>query len=229
MSKLDQEGLLSVFGSVRVGNLDAALVEAVEQNDFEIVVKLLEKGASPDACRSDGECIINYALKNEDLETALELLKRNANTNNGYPTLLVAAELGYFEFVDAMLERGADINIRDEDGNTALMIECRDEPSLANVLELIKRGADVNIQNARKETALMFTADEAHYLETGKVLMVLLENGANALLVDADADNALERLSEDANEELREELLKRIAPTRAQLMQAIDALTPREI
>jgi ankyrin repeat protein len=92
------------------------------------------------------------------------------------------AEVNRAEVVRLLLERGADRNIQDERGNTAL-IECAWHADAS--LALIKHGANLNTQNKDGLSALInsVSPDVAH---------VLVENGADLYLQDKEGKTALE-------------------------------------
>ena len=74
------------------------LYEAVEQNDFDEVKRLLDLGANP-----------------------------NTDDNDSTSVLMIACIEGYFEIAELLIDRGADVNAKDEDGNTALYFATLEE------------------------------------------------------------------------------------------------------
>jgi ankyrin repeat protein len=84
--------------------------------------------------------------------------------------------------VRILLEAGADPNIRDDDGNTALI----DAAQGSNVvLVLLQGGANINAQNKAGQTALINCANP-------EVAWVLLANHADSSIRDADGKTALD-------------------------------------
>jgi ankyrin repeat protein len=77
------------------------------------------------------------------------------------------------EIVKLLLDRGADPNIQNEFGYTALIYSARNG-IIENVKLLLDRGADPNIQNEFCETALMYSVI---YGYTG-IVKLLLDRGA---------------------------------------------------
>jgi hypothetical protein len=67
--------------------------------------------------------------------------------------LVIAASDGNGRLVDHLLESGHDINIRDEDGRTALF-KAVDETYYALAIFLLERGADPNIPDNEGDTPL---------------------------------------------------------------------------
>jgi uncharacterized protein len=71
--------------------------------------------------------------------------------------LLQSAEKGHLEQVKALLKKGADVNARDTNGQTALMAAAG-RGHLEMVKLLIDKGADVNANDENGQTALMGAA-----------------------------------------------------------------------
>jgi len=72
--------------------------------------------------------------------------------------LIAAAYRGDVKAAIAQLDQGADVNVRDCDGDTALMLAAeRGHIELEKVL--LEKGADVNAANLNGETALMRAAE----------------------------------------------------------------------
>ncbi len=67
--------------------------------------------------------------------------------------IVISASLGRLDEIKIMLKNGKDINVQDEDGNTAL-IEAISEEWFHIALYLINKGADVNKCNNDGDTAL---------------------------------------------------------------------------
>jgi hypothetical protein len=91
-------------------------------------------------------------------------------------------------YVQSILDKGADVNARDEDGNTALIIAVsfggRDVVEM-----LLRRGADANARNKSGETALMAAAST--YLYNLTIVKMLLDRGAD---INARAEDGVTAL-----------------------------------
>jgi len=92
-----------------------------------------------------------------------------------------AAEKGHTTIVDSLLKSGADPNIKNNYGNTALILAA-EEGQTAIVGSLLKSGADPNIKDNSGSTALIRAA------EMGRTAIVdsLLKSGADPYILDND-------------------------------------------
>ncbi len=100
-----------------------------------------EKQADSDGNEDEkaaGRTALMEAVSHSDYDVAPEGVNRN-------------------EVVRLLLKAGADPNLRDQDGNTALIL-CEGDADMA--LLLIKAGADVNAENNDGATALSKTFDD---------------------------------------------------------------------
>jgi ankyrin repeat protein len=89
-----------------------------------------------------------------------------------------------------LIERGADLDEKENFGNTALHLACcfgRDDM----VQLLIDSKAVVNVQNSDGETPLMWAADNSLFGE--KIIPILMQAGANVTLKDIDGSSAFIR------------------------------------
>lgn len=92
------------------------------------------------------------------------------------------------DYVKRLLDKGADVNVRDEDGNTALIIAISFGNS--DVAEmLLKKGADVNAKNKSGETALM--AATSTYFYNPSLVIMILDGGAD---INARAEDGVTAL-----------------------------------
>lgn len=123
------------------------------------------------------QLVIEAAMENETakLEQALEETSRqqiNEFDASGDTMLMVAARFENVPVVKLLLNSGADVNITDADGFTALWGATQ---SVAIAQLLIDAGADVNSQNVNGGSILMYAA-----FRTGnEVLQLLIAHGAH--------------------------------------------------
>ncbi len=120
-----------------------------------------------------------------------ELLVKGANPDGDQdgnrPLVWAARSCGrYVDPVRTLLEHGANPNIQDWFGNTAL-IDAAQTDQVASVSLLLERGAKSDIQDHWGSTALICAANRGHSDTT----RVLLEHGANTDIQANDGKTAL--------------------------------------
>eukprot|EP00731_Ephydatia_muelleri_P000664 Em0001g664a len=102
---------------------------------------------------------------------------------------------GHWECVKELLEKGAQANVQNKNGETALILA-----SWMGHMEcakmLLEEDAQVNVQDVCGRTALMLASWMGH-LECVKKL---LENDAQVNILDVDGDTALHKAAEDSHE-----------------------------
>ena len=103
----------------------------------------------------------------------------------------MASEKGHTETVKALLDKGADVNAKDKDGETVLM-----KASASGYTEIVKalldKGADVNEKAVHGQTALMYASG----LGRTEIVKVLLYKGADMNAKSEHGDTALRLASE---------------------------------
>jgi ankyrin repeat protein len=97
------------------------------------------------------------------------------------------------ETVLKFLEYGPDCSVVDEDGNGVMHIALKQYSTKPDILRgLIKGGADVNLKNGEGDTPLLLLRNIGS-VESGSILDVLLEAGADINAIDWDGRNSLFR------------------------------------
>lgn len=118
----------------------------------------------------------------------------NATITNQTTPLMQAARLGDVAMVRALLDAGADITVRNADGNQALWLAC-----FADQLEMIQMfaeaGMDVDNQNDNGATCLMYAASAGKT----EVVYTLLNVGADITLKSADDFTALDMAANEGS------------------------------
>ncbi|WP_082341084.1 ankyrin repeat domain-containing protein [Sporosarcina globispora] len=116
--------------------------------------------------------------------------------------LLQAAERKETETIERLIEEGADINKKDSDGRTAIMIATyNNDVETAKVL--IRAGADVNIQDNMKNNPFLYAGAEG-YVE---ILKLTIEAGADPAIINRYGGTALIPASEHGHIDAIKELL----------------------
>lgn len=162
-------------------DIDAAMpngqnpLQTAAQNGRIVMVRtLLKHGAQIDAETADGDTALDLAILNGRTQIAELLLAAGARLEAS-ALLLKAAGLGVTDrdSIRFLIERGADPEARNADGDTPLLVAIRqDNHRLAT--QLVGLGADVNTQTADGKSALAL----ARELKVTELISLLQRQGA---------------------------------------------------
>ena len=108
--------------------------------------------------------------------------------NIGGTPLMYAAYVGNIEVIKLLIEKGADVNARNNHNGTALMLVAQ-RGDLVSVRLLLEKGADARVRHASGYTALMYAAASENsdpeliraFLARGVELNVKANDGETAL------------------------------------------------
>lgn len=185
------------------------LTWAVALNQKEMVQMLIELGANVDNQESFYSALA-IATKTRNLEIVQLLLQSTADIdalqvrsehlfcNSRSTVLMTACGDMFFEYpalVQALIKAGADVNVQDEKGNTALRYAAG-AGNYESVRILLESGADVNAKNSEGRTALMSAATFKFNLAMVQLLLDFKadvnaqnDDGYTALMQAADWGN----------------------------------------
>ena len=156
-----------------------------ECNDNVIIKLLIKHGADVNAQKNDGSTPLFYA---RDIQKARLLIENGANVNAKFgqnsfvseslrgitPLFYHIMEKSSPEIIFLLIEKGADINAKNNKGETALFYA--QNPEI--IKTLIEKGLDINAQNNEGNTPLHTVIQKAGGLNQ-YVVKFLLESGAN--------------------------------------------------
>ena len=135
--------------------------------------------------------------------------------------LLRAVESAHLSEVRRLLARGADPNVANENGSSALAMAAR--YGYANIVNcLLDRRADVNIGNVKGWTPLMLAVNYQH----PPIVKKLLQNGARTDLTNSRGTTALMLAAQLGNREMIRRLLNSGAAT---MVRNIDGSTAQDL
>lgn len=142
------------------------LMDAVETNKYELVKSILDQNSDI----STGELSVALAIsvRCEDLNIIQLLIDHGADVNHisldVMPILHQAVEEDRPDVIQLLVQNSADVNIRNDLGNTALIIaldieivtasEWIDPPEMEISKLLFELGADPTIKNDRGQSAI---------------------------------------------------------------------------
>ena len=181
------------------------LMLAVHERGFPEIVKLLiEKGAQVDARSNNGSTPLHRAaqasISNRYLSPHIFLACSSFHPDKDRDIEEVRKRP--LEMIQLLLENGAQVDARDENGNTSLIVAAKgtDRPEIIQLL--IEKGAEVKARNNDGSTALMVAArgagsggnilGETGALLGGDIIELLLDKGANPLAKDASGMKAID-------------------------------------
>lgn len=106
---------------------DEAFARAVSEGNEEAVELFLRAGFSPDARNSKGVPAVSLAIRSRHRNIVQKLIERGADVNvssadRGDTPLMEAAVRGEPEILEDLLKNGADLNVQNENLQTALML-----------------------------------------------------------------------------------------------------------
>jgi ankyrin repeat protein len=202
------------------------LMQASNSGYPDICKLLIERGAKVNASNEEGWTPLILATKKnikslgaidmktyptpmDKLETAKLLLNNGANLNNvtklGTP-LLSAVQQNFIEMVKLLVERGADVNLQNENGTTPLIKACFNE-FFEIAKYLVENNADINRSDKEGFTPLMFAAGKGNE----KLSEYLIDRSADINSENRDGITALFLAASGSYEESTKLLLMREA------------------
>jgi len=165
------------------------LHHAVSSGNIKITELLIAAGADVNAVNKEGETALTIAYENNQIELVNILVNSGADTSKLPPDadltftdeninkrLQDAAYDGNRELIEALLKRGANVNVEESEmGYTPLMEASMKDYHNDSVQLLIEAGANLNARNSKGETALMVALKEFGKLNAE----LLVEKGAD--------------------------------------------------
>ena len=152
---------------------------AAEFGRVEIADLLVSRGADLNRVDTNGETVLERAIKRRDDRAAEYFIAKGTNIHlklkKSGSFLGLASKNGCAKVVGVLIEKGAPVNVRDESGNTPLMESIGSkQPEIARLL--IEKGADVNAKDGSGNTPLR----KAMIWEQPEIARLLIEKGADA-------------------------------------------------
>ncbi len=164
--------LILLAVSLAACSAECPLCDAAEDGNLSEVKRLLDEGANVNDKNEDGLMAFNLAKELGHGKVAKVLLSNNKD-ENGKTILMEAVRRGKSEVVKELLNNGANVNVADQYGWTALMVAASGKSEIVKLL--LDHEANVNDKNKNGLTALMAAASNLNI----KVTKILLENDAN--------------------------------------------------
>lgn len=178
---------------------ETSLIAAAVYGAVDCIKVLLDSGADLNAETHTKNSAIDSA---SNIETVKVLVEAGANINKisgeGYNLLLYATEDGNYEFVEQLLELGANPNTTST-GNIPLhKATIYDDTELMKLL--LKYGSNPSQEDVDSDTPL-------HWAKSIEAAEILLDAGADPHIENIDSQNAIDY---NENEEIREFITSKI-------------------
>ncbi|MDA0802691.1 MAG: ankyrin repeat domain-containing protein [Planctomycetota bacterium] len=201
----------------------SALHWAANEGKTEVVVFLIEKGASTEAMERVGKTPLALAAERKHVDATRALLSAKADVNHrdrlGGTPLTWAAGLGSAETVGLLLGAGAEVNVIDSNGMTPLLWAA----GIGNpesVRLLVQKGADLKQADAISgDTALTRAARNGG----PEAVLILIEAGSDVNAINREGMTALLLAAQAGNLEKVQALVKHGADANAKTRSGMDA------
>uniref|UniRef100_A0A8C2FC92 Euchromatic histone-lysine N-methyltransferase 2 n=1 Tax=Cyprinus carpio TaxID=7962 RepID=A0A8C2FC92_CYPCA len=171
--------------------LRTPLLEAIVNNHVEVVKYLIQRGACVYHAEEDGSTGLHHAAKLGNLEVVLLLLSTgqvdiNAQDSGGWTPIIWAAEHRHIDVIRALLNRGADVTLRDKEMNVCL--HWASFSGCAEIAELVlNAGCPLTSINQHGDTPLHIAAREG-YIDC---VTLFLSRGADIDIMNKEGDTPL--------------------------------------
>ncbi|MBN1469865.1 MAG: ankyrin repeat domain-containing protein [Fusobacteriaceae bacterium] len=125
----------------------------------EVLEKLVNKGCDVNCRNKYGDSPLLKALRNKEEALAKELFRLGANINvinNGFDPLALSIKNNLKEFTEILLNNGADLNRKYNDGKSLLHLLAEDD-NIIGIKYLLGKNIEVNVEDNLGKTPLSYT------------------------------------------------------------------------
>uniref|UniRef100_A0A672T426 Histone-lysine N-methyltransferase EHMT2-like n=1 Tax=Sinocyclocheilus grahami TaxID=75366 RepID=A0A672T426_SINGR len=171
--------------------LRTPLLEAIVNNHVEVVKYLIQSGACVYHAVKDGSTGLHHAAKLGNLEVLMLLLSTgqvdlNTQDSGGWTPIIWAAEHRHIDVIRALLNRGADVTVRDKEMNVCL--HWASFAGSAEIVELVlNAGCPLSSVNLHGDTPLHIAAREGYT----DCVTLFLSRGADIDIMNKEGDTPL--------------------------------------
>lgn len=143
--------------------LNNKLIDAAYEGDYSKILDCLNKGAKINFTDEYGKSALIYVVEKNDLNLVKLLVDRGANINLipnlnfGMPAIITSAKYGYFPISKYLIEKKANLNVRNKFGFSPLHFAALYNDTLL-LEELLNNGANYNDTTNNGETPLLIAA-----------------------------------------------------------------------
>ena len=199
------------------------LMVAVEKKKFKIFSKLLDMNADPSVRDKSGKSVLMYLIESGNISAIDKILSSrpdfdiNERTKNGETPLMFAVKSGNARLVKRFLDRGAKVNLTDNEGQSAFMIALNSGNK--QIIDLFLSGKEpVNQTNRNGQSVLMLAAkgEDTVFFEK------MLKNNPDLKKRDANGRSVLWYAAQGKNFKVVMEKLKLLQTYGADLSRKVD-------
>jgi len=161
---------------------ETALYRAAESLNFQCFQELVKRGCKQNCITNSYQTLIHQAASAGDhnlisyLANIIPDFIDSHSLVEGFTPIHVAASQGHEKCIDVLLEKGAKLNGRTNNGMTALMLTIKFNKKKAFDF-LLNKGADVNLKSDNNDTALHL-ASMRSLLTGSEMIKKLIDKGA---------------------------------------------------
>ena len=132
----------------------------IEKEDIDVCTRYMYAGISLDSRDKDGTPLLNIACRNQSAVMVEWLLKNGASVDpvsedRGYTPLMDAVWKGNLKIASILIERGADVNKMNKEGQTMIILAVGANRSDICRL-LVENGADVDFEDGMGMSAYAY-------------------------------------------------------------------------
>ena len=189
------------------------LIAATFKGHHQAIKLLLAEGANPN---EKGGQYRNHGIIRTYIRWGRES-DLESYPPSGWPALFYAARQNDIKAIQALLAEGADVNARDDNGHTALIVAADYKASKEVIQALLAEGADVNARDDDGNTPLHRAALNGHT----QTIQDLLAEGANINAANTKGNTPLQIAGEQSHVQTIKVLAAQGAITRKTLHAAV--------
>ncbi|KAL0962486.1 hypothetical protein UPYG_G00340650 [Umbra pygmaea] len=174
------------------------LLEAIVNSHVEVTKYLIQSGACVYHTEEDGYTGLHHASKMGSLETVTLLLETgqvdiNAQDSGGWTPIIWAAEHKHVQVIRALLNRGADVTLKDKEMNVCL--HWASFAGCAEIAEMVlNAGCPLSSVNMHGDTPLHIAAREGFF----DCVTLFLSRGADIDIMNREGDTPLSLARSDS-------------------------------
>ncbi|GIY84975.1 ankyrin-1 [Caerostris darwini] len=205
-----------------------AIHTAAAHGFVEVIRNLLERGENVDATTPENFTALHLAVQANQPEVVEILLGHGANVQlkagkNGETALHMAAGvIDGHKCAELIIKSGADVNARNEDGETPLHNAAR-QGQLKTVTQLLEDGAGLDSLSKIGETATHYASsihkEQIHYPTEDKDLIALMLQNGGSVTTETQKNNetAIHYVCRVGNEDILKEIIARLPQSKLQI------------